>query len=93
MTTWQGKRMIAVVSACMNRDGTPGFACNAVEVTHDEYENGVHYLLVQDRLMDAGFEEPWVHFDEMEAPAFLHPAVLADHTIYFVRNPTDATRH
>jgi hypothetical protein len=46
-----------------------------VEVTHDEYENGVHYDLVADRLADAGYEEPYVHFDVFESPAFLHPAV------------------
>jgi hypothetical protein len=72
---WQGKRPVAVVTACQNADGTPDFAFNEVEITHDEYENGVHYDLVEDRLQDSGYEEPFVHFDQFDAPAFLHPAV------------------
>lgn len=75
MQPWEGKRMIAVVSACMAADGTPTFAINEVEVTHEEYENGIHYPLAEDRLVDDGFEEPFVHFDQFEGPAFLHPAV------------------
>jgi hypothetical protein len=75
MNPWQGKRMIAVVTACMCADGTPDFALNVVEVSHEEYENGVHYDFVEDQLADAGYEEPFVHFDNLEAPAFLHPAV------------------
>lgn len=75
MLSWQGKRTIAVVSACMSAHGTPYFAINEVEVAKDEYENGVHYDLVEDRLADAGYEEPYLHFDEVEAPLFLHPAV------------------
>jgi hypothetical protein len=59
----------------MARDGTPDFALNAVEVTHDEYENGVHYDLVEDRLKDADFDEPYVHYDEFAMPCFLLPAV------------------
>jgi hypothetical protein len=90
MTAWQGKRTIAVVSASMRSDGLPDFALTEVEVTHDEYENGVLIDLVEDRLADAGFEEPWVHFDELEAPAFLLPAVTA----YLVaqKETSDATQ-
>jgi len=75
MTAWQGKRTIAVVAACMTAHGTPDFALSNVEITHEEYQNGFHYTLVEDRLVEAGYEEPFVHFDEMEAPAFLHAAV------------------
>jgi hypothetical protein len=75
MTAWQGKRSITVVTACVSASGAPDFAINTVEVTHDEYENGVHYDLVEDQLADAQYEEPYVHFDEFDAPAFLHQAV------------------
>lgn len=75
MREWEGKRPITVVTACMSRDGKPDFALNEVEVTHDEYENGVHYDLVEDRLTDAGYEEPYVHYDQTEGPAFLLPNV------------------
>jgi hypothetical protein len=74
MPEWQGKRSVAVVTACMNAAGEPDFAHNEVEVTHEEYENGLHYDLVEDRLTDAGYDEPFCHFDEFEAPSFLHPA-------------------
>ena len=36
------KVSIAVVSACMSADGTPTFTLYEVEVTPDEYANGVH---------------------------------------------------
>ena len=75
MPDYECKRPIAVVSACMTRDGTPTFALNQVEVTQDEAENGVHYYLVEALLLEDGYEEPFTHFDEQEAPAFLHPAV------------------
>lgn len=75
MQPWEGKRSIIVVSACMRSDGCPDFAFNEVEITFDEYENGLHYSLVGDCLGDAGYEDPCVHFDQFEAPAFLHAAV------------------
>ena len=75
MLKWEDKRSITVVTACMDAGGLPDFALNEVEVTHDEYENGVHFDLVEDRLADAGYEEPWVHYDQFDAPAFLIAAV------------------
>src|SRR4051812_2768926 len=75
MASWHGKRTVVVVSACMRADGTPAFALNSVEVTRDEAENGIHYYLAEAELLEAGFEEPFVHFDETEAPPFLVPAV------------------
>jgi hypothetical protein len=75
MTQRPEKRPVAVASACMAADGVPNFALTEVEVTPEEYENGAHYGLVEQRLFAAGHEEPFVHFDEAEAPAFLLPAV------------------
>lgn len=75
MPDCESKRPIAVVSACMTRNGTPTFVLNQVEVTQDEVENGVHYYLVEAQLLEDGHEEPFVHFDQTEAPGFLHPAV------------------
>ena len=82
MPHWEGKRGLTVVSACMSASGTPDFALNRVEVTQEEYENGVHYDLVEQRLARAGYEEPYVHFDEGEAPRFLVPAVR-----HYLRRP------
>lgn len=75
MSAWDGKRSITVITACMNANGAPDFASTEVEVSHEEYENGVHYDLVDDSLSDRGYDEPYTHFDEGEAPAFLIPAV------------------
>ncbi len=75
MSTWEGKRTIAVVSACMNASGTPDFALNHVEVTQEKAENGIHYYLAEAELFEKGYEEPFVHFDADESPDFLHPAV------------------
>lgn len=69
------KRIIAVVTACMSPDGRAQFAFNQVEATEDEIENGIHLYWVEAELLESGFEEPFVHFDEEDAPAFLHPAV------------------
>jgi len=72
----ENKRPITVVSACMTKSGTPALVLNQVEVTDEEIENGVHYYLVEALLLEAGYEqEPCVHFDQSEAPAFLIPAV------------------
>jgi hypothetical protein len=59
----------------MNANGLPDFTMTEVQVTHDEYENGVHYDMADARLAEAGFEEPTVHFDDFDAPDFLLPAV------------------
>ena len=59
----------------MNSNGSPGFAITEVEVTQEEEDNGVHYTLAEAHLLERGYEEPFVHFDEGEAPDFLHAAV------------------
>jgi hypothetical protein len=69
------KRTLHVVTACMNASGCPCFALTRAAVTQDELENGVHYYLVEADLMERGYEEPMTHFDEDEAPVFLHAAV------------------
>ena len=46
-----------------------------VAVTSEEAENGVHYYLVEADLLELGYEDPFVHVAEDEAPAFLLSAV------------------
>jgi hypothetical protein len=75
MANLPDKRPIAIVSACMTSNGLPTFAHNVVEVTQEEAENGIQYYLVEADLLQAGYEEPFVHFGADEAPAFLHSAV------------------
>ena len=69
------KRNIAVVTACMRSDGTPAFVKTEVGVTDEQAANGEQFYLVEAELLEAGYEEPFVHFPEDEAPAFLFPAV------------------
>ena len=75
MPAWQGTRTVSVVTACMTESGLPAFALSEVPVTQAEAENGAHLALAEAQLLAAGYEEPFVHFPEDEAPAFLHPAV------------------
>jgi len=75
MSAWSDKHTIAIVSACMRVDGTPHLALAEVSVTKEEAENGIHYYLAEAELLDAGYEEPFVHFAEDELPIFLHAAV------------------
>jgi hypothetical protein len=75
MSAISGKGTVAIVTACMRKDGTPAFALNEVSVTQEEAANGIHYYLAEAQLLEDGYEEPFVHFDETEAPEFLHAAV------------------
>ena len=77
MQSWKGKRLLAVATACMGRDGVPTFAYTEVEVTLEEYRNGAHLDLVEQRLADGRCDEPYVHFDDIDAPPFLIGAVRA----------------
>jgi hypothetical protein len=70
-----GKGTVAIVTACMRSDGLPDFALTEVQVSAEEYQNGVHYDRAEARLAQRGYEEPFVHFEELDAPAFLLPAV------------------
>lgn len=70
-----GKNTVAIVTACMNANGTPTFVLNEVDASQEEIDNGIHYYLAEAQLMEEGYEEPYVHFDEHEAPRFLHPIV------------------
>jgi hypothetical protein len=79
-------RPITIVSACMKPDGLPSFALNEVEVTQEQIDDGIHLYLVEAELLQNGYEEPFVHFDENEAPPFLHPAVRD----YLVSSPAAA---
>lgn len=66
--------IVVVVAACMRHDGLPTFALTEVEVTQEEADNGRHYDMAEERLMQNGYEEPFVHFADNEAPTFLTAA-------------------
>ena len=64
-----------VITACMTRQGTPTFVLTKVAVSEQELQNGIQYDLVESQLFIDRYEEPFVHFDQDEAPPFLLPAV------------------
>jgi hypothetical protein len=68
-------RTIGIVTACMRNDGKPTLVRTDHDVRPEEIENGAHYFLAEGDLLLAGYEEPFVHFAEDEAPDFLFPAV------------------
>ena len=75
MLPWPGKKKLRVVTACLNASGMPDLTLHEVEVSYDEYTDGVSCDLVEERLREQGFDEPFLHFDEHDAPPFLVPAV------------------
>jgi len=75
MQSWKGKRLLAVATACIGSDGVPTFAYTEVAVTLEEYRNGIHVDLVEERLVAGHCDEPYVHFDDIDAPPFLISAV------------------
>jgi len=68
---WQGKRPIQL---CLLHDGkrSPTFALNKSQVTHNEALNGIHYDLADAEPSTTATKKPFTHFDQFEAPAFLH---------------------
>jgi hypothetical protein len=62
MQSWKGKRLLAVATACIGSDGVPTFAYTEVAVTLEEYRNGIHVDLVEERLVAGHCDEPYVHF-------------------------------
>lgn len=75
MSCTETKQPLTIITAVMRRDGFPDFTLTHVEVTPEEYDNGIHLYLAEADLLQAGFEEPFVHFPVPEAPPFLLPAV------------------
>ena len=71
MSNWTGERRMTIVSACTNANGSPELVMTEVMVTMEQVENGIHYYLAEADLIEAGYEEPFVHFDQDEAPVFL----------------------
>jgi hypothetical protein len=70
-----GTRKIAIVTACTDANGSPDFVLNTVRATAEEIDNCIHYYLAEAKLLEDGYEPPFVHFDEDEAPDFLLPTI------------------
>jgi hypothetical protein len=68
-------RILTVVSACINAAGQPDFALSEVLIPVGGPDWDVFYDHLEEDLRERGYECPFVHFDETEAPPFLIPAV------------------
>ena len=68
-------RTCTVVSACINAAGRPDFALSTIAVTSSEPKTELSLDALEDNLRERGYECPFVHFDETEAPPFLIRAV------------------
>jgi hypothetical protein len=75
MSNSEDTTRVTIISACMRSDGSPTFVRTQVDVTPEERANGVHYYFAEAQLIEAGYEEPYVHFDDREMPAFLAAAI------------------
>ena len=71
MKPWKGERRITIVTACINAIGSPELVLNHVKARLDQVQIGIHYYLAEADLLEAGYQDPFVHFDQFEAPAFL----------------------
>lgn len=69
------KSPILVVVACRSSDGTPTFAAAYVKVTTSQIDEGEHYELAKQLIVENGFEDCNQFFDDHEMPGFLRSAV------------------
>lgn len=65
------KDKIIIVAACKNSSGSPDIAIIAVSATDNEIKNGDHLERAEQKLLDDGYDEPIVMFDEDECPVWL----------------------
>lgn len=55
---------IRCVLACRNSEGAPDLFPAIVDCTQEQYDNGEHYEAVESSASEAGYEEPYLCFDE-----------------------------
>lgn len=63
--------LIKCVVACHNASGSPDFYFCIVSCLKNEYELGEHYDIAAQSALAEGYDEPFVIFDEHEAPDWL----------------------
>jgi len=60
---------VTIIAACTNASGEPDFTSVTVDVSKEQYENGEHYDLAGKKLLNNGFDEPFVLFDARDVKA------------------------
>lgn len=68
-------KIIQVAVACRNASGESDIPIFEVAVTDDEYDLGAHYDKAEALAEDAGYEKPFVCFDDAEHGAILRAAM------------------
>lgn len=65
---------ILIAVACRNASGMADMPVFFVSVTSEDYDLGVHYDRAEELAEDAGYEPPFVCFDDAEQPHILAAA-------------------
>lgn len=60
-----------IAVACRNASGMLDMPIFTVTVTDEEYDLGIHYDKAQALAEDAGYEEPFLCYDDTEQPVLL----------------------
>lgn len=63
-----------IAVACRNASGMPDLPLFTVRATPEEYELGIHYDKAEALAEDAGYERPFVSFDDTELKAIVSAA-------------------
>lgn len=66
---------VRIIAACRNSDGGPDFAVVTVDCSPGSVRDGAHFELAAARLDELGFQEPFIFFDQFQAPDWLKAGV------------------
>lgn len=88
-------KTLRIAVACRNASGMADMPIFTVTITDEEYDLGIHYEKAEASAVDAGYEKPFVCFDDAEQDAILSATrtldlvpqvVVIDMTDGFVRS-------
>jgi hypothetical protein len=85
------KLLIVIWSACRNSEGYPDIIQTDVRCTQDEIDDGDHYEMAEEALIEDNYEGPFVHFDHMETGAILEAA--KEIKAHAARTPEEIAAH
>jgi hypothetical protein len=75
-----------VIVVCRNSNGAPDFALVVVACPEASMADGQHYELASAAADSLGYQEPYIFFDEKEAPQWLKDGVRSQqaphHTVH-----------
>lgn len=67
-------KSIKVAVACRNANGSPDFYITTVSVSQTDYALGEHYTVAEEHAEEAGYEGPFLSFDDSEHGAIISAA-------------------